>query len=101
LPESAFPGKLKGPIWNLSVIRFMNESNANEYFDVWQGCQMVYFQTKNSKLGKICRALEWKMLIHIFNDHLEYYSVIWDNLWSFGIVWGHLDLYFPVLVCLD
>jgi hypothetical protein len=26
-----------------------------------QGCQMVYFQTKNPNLGKICSALEWKM----------------------------------------
>jgi hypothetical protein len=25
-----------------------------------QGCQMVYFQAKNSNLGKIWRALEWK-----------------------------------------
>jgi hypothetical protein len=27
-----------------------------------QGCQMVYFQTKNPNLGKIWRALGWKML---------------------------------------
>jgi hypothetical protein len=29
-----------------------------------QGCQMVYFQTKDPNLGKIWRALEWKMLLN-------------------------------------
>jgi hypothetical protein len=28
-----------------------------------QGCQMVYFQTKNPNLGKFCIALEWKMMV--------------------------------------
>jgi hypothetical protein len=26
-----------------------------------QGCQMVYFQTKNPNLGKFGRVLKWKM----------------------------------------
>jgi hypothetical protein len=29
-----------------------------------QGCQMVFFQTKNPNLGKFCRALEWKSLVY-------------------------------------
>jgi hypothetical protein len=29
-----------------------------------QGCQMVYFQTKNTNLGKFWRALEWKRLVY-------------------------------------
>jgi hypothetical protein len=29
-----------------------------------QGCQMVYFQTKNPKLGKFWRVLQWKMLAY-------------------------------------
>jgi hypothetical protein len=28
-----------------------------------QGCQMVYFQTKRTKLGKFWRVLQWKMLV--------------------------------------
>jgi hypothetical protein len=28
-----------------------------------QGCQVVYFQTKNPNLGKFWRALEYKMLV--------------------------------------
>jgi hypothetical protein len=28
-----------------------------------QGCQMVYFQTKNANLGKFWRALQWKMYV--------------------------------------
>jgi hypothetical protein len=30
-----------------------------------QGCQMVYFQTRNSSLGKIWMAIEWKMSVYI------------------------------------
>jgi hypothetical protein len=42
-----------------------------------QGCQMVYFQTKNPSLGKFLRAIDWKMLI--------YFKDIWNILWTFGI----------------
>jgi hypothetical protein len=35
-----------------------------------------------------------------FYDHLEYFMVIWYDLWPFGIVCGHL-VYFSFLVCLD
>jgi hypothetical protein len=38
-----------------------------------QGCQMVYFQTKNRNLGKLWRALQWKMLVSIFYGHLVYF----------------------------
>jgi hypothetical protein len=47
-----------------------------------QGCQMVYFQTKNPTLSKFLRALEWKMLV--------YFMVIWGILRPFGIFYGHL-----------
>jgi hypothetical protein len=32
-----------------------------------QGCQMVYFQTKNRKLGTFWRILQWQMLVY-FTD---------------------------------
>jgi hypothetical protein len=46
---------------------------------------MVYFQTKNPKLGKF-------LMVNVtsFYDHLEYFMAIWYNLWPFGIVCGHL-----------
>jgi hypothetical protein len=56
-----------------------------------QGCQMVYFQTKNPNLGKFWRVLQSKML--------AYCIAIWSILWAFGILWpigifhGHL-IYF-------
>jgi hypothetical protein len=28
--------------------------------------------------------------VFIFYDHLEYFSIIWYNLWQFGIGRGHL-----------
>jgi hypothetical protein len=30
-----------------------------------QGCQLVYFHTKNPTLGIVWRALEWKILVYI------------------------------------
>jgi hypothetical protein len=42
-----------------------------------QGCQMVYFQTKNPNFGKFLRALDRKMLI--------YFTAIRNIFWPFGI----------------
>jgi hypothetical protein len=42
-----------------------------------QGCQMVYFQTKNTNLGKFWTALEWKRLVCSM--------AIGIVLWPFGI----------------
>jgi hypothetical protein len=56
---------------------------------VKQGCQMVYFHTKNTKLRTFWRALQWKMLVNviaiwciwrlltILYRHLVYLMVIW------------------------
>jgi hypothetical protein len=43
-----------------------------------QGCQMVYFQTKNPNMGKFWWAVEWKKL--------AYFMTIWNILWQFGIL---------------
>jgi hypothetical protein len=68
-----------------------------------QGCQMVYFQTKNAKLDKFWRAFDWKILIYfmatwnilqtfgIFYRHLEYFTDIWNILQTFGIFYRHLE----------
>jgi hypothetical protein len=56
-----------------------------------QGCQMVYFQTKNSNLDVFRRALECKMLVYF----IQFYTAIWYNLWHFGIVCGHLVYFCP------
>jgi hypothetical protein len=58
-----------------------------------QGCQMVYFQTKNPSLGKFWRVLQWKMGTGIFYGQFVNFPVIWYMylmalwyiLWSFGI----------------
>jgi hypothetical protein len=54
-----------------------------------QGCQMVYFQTKNPIFGKFWRVLQWKMLVYFvsilsifwslgqFSDHLVNFIDIW------------------------
>jgi hypothetical protein len=56
-----------------------------------QGCQMVYFQTKNPKLGKCSRALQLKMMVKcmanlpilrpigIYYAHWVHFVVIWDR----------------------
>jgi hypothetical protein len=53
-----------------------------------QGCQMVHFQTRDLNLGKFWRALEWKMLLHVFYGHTYghtnglYITVIRYILWT-------------------
>jgi hypothetical protein len=46
-----------------------------------QGCQIVYFQTKNRNLGKLWRALELKMFV--------YFMTIWNILQQFGKIYAH------------
>jgi hypothetical protein len=42
-----------------------------------QGCQMVYFQTKNQNLCNFWRVLQWKMVVYL--------NKIWSVLQPFGI----------------
>jgi hypothetical protein len=49
-----------------------------------QGCQMVYFQTKNPNLGKYWRALEW--------DMLGYFMPVWTTVLPYDINYGHLQI---------
>jgi hypothetical protein len=46
-----------------------------------QGCQMVYFQNKNTDLGKLWSDFDWKLLI--------YFNVICNIVWTFGILYDH------------
>jgi hypothetical protein len=55
----------------------------------YQGCQMVYFQTKNPNLGKILEGFAMENVV-MFYEHWEYFSLIWYNLYPFGIFCGHL-----------
>jgi hypothetical protein len=81
-----------------------------------QGCQMVYFQTKKSKIwvnfggscnGRICYIIMslWQILrpfgifltiryifwlFGIFYGYLVYFLVIWYIFWLFGIFSGYL-----------
>jgi hypothetical protein len=78
-----------------------------------QGCQMVmvYFQTENPTLGKLCRFMQWKMLVYfmaiwyilwpfgIFYSTLVYVTANWYILWPIGIFYGNLVYFmasFPV-----
>jgi hypothetical protein len=62
----------------------------------FQGCQMVYFWTKNPNLGTFWTALQWKMMV--------YFMDTWSILRSFVILYGHLVQFmviwyiFPILV---
>jgi hypothetical protein len=58
------------------------------YAPFMQGCQMVCFQTKNPKLGKFWRVLQWKILV--------YFMTIWSILLPLEILYGHLA-YFAVI----
>jgi hypothetical protein len=64
-------------------------TNASKRGNV-QGCQMVYFQTKNPNLGILWRASERKILV--------YFKAIWNIFRPFGICFGHLEIlvHFPL-----
>jgi hypothetical protein len=91
LPGYSYPRLFK----NLGVLpRKRDEWRCPE-----QGCQMVYFQTKNSNFGKFWRALDWKVLVYfmtiwnilrafgIFHDHSVHLMFIWYIFSSFGIMY--------------
>jgi hypothetical protein len=54
-----------------------------------QRCQMVCFQTKNHNLGKLYRALDWKMFMYLMAIWNTYFMEIWDILWPFGTFFIH------------
>jgi hypothetical protein len=58
---------------------------------------MVYFQTKNSNLGKFWRALKWKYW-YIYG-HMEYILTIWYIIWPFGnlVVFWYIFPLFGIL----
>jgi hypothetical protein len=58
-------------------------------FKFHQGCQMVYFQTKNPDLGKFWRGLDWKMLFYFMAiwNILRTYGIYFDNLAYFVFIW--------------
>jgi hypothetical protein len=50
--------------------------DENGHYSFQQGCQMAYFQTKNTNKGELWRALQWKMLCQVYG-HLVYFEAIW------------------------
>jgi hypothetical protein len=73
------------------TVRFVLSKSVN------QGCQMVYFQTKNPILvifGRSCNRRCWSILrpFGIFYGHLRHFMAIRYIMWLFGI-------FFIVLVC--
>jgi hypothetical protein len=66
--------------WMDGVI-YNRKNRASHFFKAVKGCQMVCFETKNPNLGKLWKALEWKMLVN--------FMVIWNILQSLGIFYSH------------
>jgi hypothetical protein len=91
--------ELKPPFWQNSsereIATFGCQKN-DSLSKTDQGCQMVYFQTKNPNLGKFLSALDWKVSI--------YFMAIWNIIQTFGKIYDHLAHFvfiwyiFPVLV---
>jgi hypothetical protein len=70
--------------------RFWSKLFVNEGSWLKKGCQMVYFLTKNPDLGKLSRGLQWMRLV--------YFIAIWSIIRTFGIIYGHLFIFFGELV---
>jgi hypothetical protein len=51
---------------------------------------MVYFQNKNTKLGKFCGVLQWNMLVN--------FMTIRSTLLPFRILYGFLVFFAVILV---
>jgi hypothetical protein len=99
LPKLGFLVR-KETIWQPCFVASYETTPIHSYFRVnvrliatsEQGCQMVYFRTKNPNLGKFWRALDWKVLIYLMAN--------WNSLWALGIFWsilcsfGTLDTFF-------
>jgi hypothetical protein len=64
------------PVW---VSCTKKSGNPVQKPGLHQGCQMVYFKTKNLKLGIFWRALEWKMLV--------YFAAVWYNFLPIGTIY--------------
>jgi hypothetical protein len=60
----------------IGISKLSRQRNAFQANTEPQGCQMAYFRTKNSNLGKFWRVLEWKMLVGILYGHLEDFTAI-------------------------
>jgi hypothetical protein len=65
------------------LVTILSLKQSRKLFCSKQGCQMVYFKTKNPTLGTFSRAWwEWKMLVH--------FKAIWFDLWPLGIIYSRL-----------
>jgi hypothetical protein len=58
------------------------------YIVAVQGCQTVFFQTKNPNLGKFWRVLQWKLFVYLMSI-LVYLTPICQILWPFGMFSGY------------
>jgi hypothetical protein len=83
------------PVQNLRERIFENKSTRENKFK--QGCQVLYFQTKNPNLGIYMRSFEWKILayfmaIGIFDCYFICFMTSWYILWSIGEYFSHFGM---------
>jgi hypothetical protein len=57
----------------------------------FQGCQMVYFQTKPPSFGTFRKAIEWKILI-------SFKTIRYTIVWPFDLVYGNLVYCVGILI---
>jgi hypothetical protein len=81
------PARRKQPRFVKSTKNFFSRPHPSSM----QCCQMVYFQTKKSKFGKILAGpARCKMLVffghlgYVFYAQMLYFKTIWYILWPFG-----------------
>jgi hypothetical protein len=73
----------------MAIVFMMNEEIARGMVCFFHQKKHSYLIFKNPNLGKIWRALEWKMLVY-FKTIWKIFNAIWYNILPFGIVCGHL-----------
>jgi hypothetical protein len=75
---------------SLAGKREIRRNRGKACFTPKQGCQMVYFQTKNPTLSKFWKALEWKRLVFSMPNISQLV-----NLWPFGNLAANLVHFTP------
>jgi hypothetical protein len=108
--EKISPQMTSCSLFFLAWIFWCKKTESMLWLRVWailtncrqQGCQMVYFQTKNPILDNIWSVLQWKMLVnfieicrcvgytlivlHAFKSvYLEVWNIIYGRSWVFKI----------------
>jgi hypothetical protein len=86
----------KSNVWVVVRIDYKQMHSVCAYW--WQGCQMLYFKSKNINFGVFWKALEWKFLVYFMANCCILWAFVYI-LWPFGnfVIFGYIFPRFGML----